>query len=193
MSAGSCVVARIVTRAVVEVREQPGHGARPGPVERRGRLVEDQELGFGDDRPGEGDPQPLAGGQAVGCALGVVAEPEALECRAGPVAGIGAVEAADRQPELDVLARGQERHEVADLVDDADARRPEPGQARRGRGRRSVSSVTTRPVGRAVEAGERRSSVVLPLPDGPVTTWNRRAGTRRVVGGRPSDPATAWP
>ena len=81
-------------------------------------------------RPSERDAQPLPGGQAVGRAIEVVAQSDALERRDRARSGVSsAVHAADREAELHVLARGQERDEIADLVDDADARRPEPGEA----------------------------------------------------------------
>ena len=52
MSAGSWVVARMVTVAVVESLQERRHGARPGPVERGGRLVEDEQLGTRRPSPG---------------------------------------------------------------------------------------------------------------------------------------------
>ena len=138
------------------------------------------------------DPQPLPGGQAVRCPVEVVAQIDGLERLDGPRSCFVGVEAADRETELDVLAGGQERDEVAHLVDDADTFGAEPGEAVPVEaGEVGTERLDAALAGRSRPA-TKRSNVVLPLPDGPVTTWKRPARKATLVDGRPSievDPA----
>ena len=112
----------------VEAAEQIGHPMGPGPVERGRRLVEDEELRLGDDRPCDGHPQTFAGRQAVRSTVVEGTKADSTKRGHRSFAGIAPVPSADRETELDVLERRQKRHEVADLVDDADPGRPEAGQ-----------------------------------------------------------------
>ena len=79
-------------------------------------------------------------------------------------------------------------------IDDPDPRGPEACQRLAFPARPPPRpSVTTRPaVGRSRPVTS-RSSVVLPLPDGPVTTWKAPRRKAAVVGGRPSAPRVASP
>ena len=76
-------------------------------VERGQRLVEQQHLRLDRERAGQRHPLLLAAGDLVRVAVGVVAEADELEQLAGAPAALGRADAAQPQPELDVLPRGQ--------------------------------------------------------------------------------------
>ena len=79
-----------------QAREQVQHLGLHRGVERRGRLVEQQDLGLEHQRPGDGDALALAAGELVG-----VAEAEArVEADVGQRlqhAGVAAADAVDRE------------------------------------------------------------------------------------------------
>ena len=68
---------------VVELVEQRHDLGAGMAVEVAGRLVGQDQRGFGDDRPGDGDALLLAAGQLGRLVVEAVAEPEPLERRAG--------------------------------------------------------------------------------------------------------------
>ena len=87
---------------------------------------------------------------------------------------LDAVDAADREPELDVLARAEEAGEARRLADERDPCRGGSGPARRGRAPRATTpSITTAPASGTSRPASERESVDLPEPDGPVTTASR--------------------
>ena len=172
---------RIVRRAdegravlVGDVGEEPAERERGGDVDARGRLVGDDHRRPRGERPRDGDALALAGGEQVGEAVGVLGEPDGDEGVDRALVRVDPVDAADREPQLDVLARGEEAREPGRLADERDRVAAEAGpgiaiERRTSTGRRSAPRP--HPAGRARETSE--SSVDLPEPDGPVTTESR--------------------
>ena len=72
-------------------------------VERRERLVEQQDLRSGGQRPGEADPLLHAAGELVGSRRPQTAEADELEHRLGPGPSHVLVDALDLEPERHVV------------------------------------------------------------------------------------------
>ncbi len=86
-------------------------------VERRERLVEQEDRRLDRQRPGEGHPLLLAAGELVGVAVGVDAETDQLEHVVGPLAAGRAVATAQLEAEGDVVAHCQVREQAVGLED----------------------------------------------------------------------------
>ena len=99
-------------------REEAGDGEGVGLVELRRRLVEEHDLRTRREGAGEGDPLPLAGGEAGDPLLGSFGEAHRVEALDGSVGRLSA----EGEGELDVLAGAQERDETGLLADEADTR-----------------------------------------------------------------------
>ena len=131
-----------------------------GRVEAVRGLVQDQQLGVGQQAAGDAEPLAHAERVAADAVVGALAQADPLERRVDPAVRLGL---ARRGDDLEVLAAGQERVE-ARLLDD----RPDPGQrggalARASGGRgcaccRELADVSPSSI---------RISVVLPAPFGP--------------------------
>jgi hypothetical protein len=148
------------------LRPQPG-------VEGVEGLVEQDQGRRWRQRPGQGDPLLLAAGELVGEALGQARETDQLEQLLDPAAA----SPASRQAEADVggdVEVGEERSLLATKP-----------TLRRSGATCVPPSQTTRPPRWIVPASARskpatrRSSVVLPQPEGPSTAVRLPAGTSR--------------
>ena len=165
------------TRAAPQGAEDPGLDLG---VDRRGRVVEDQQPRAADQRPGQRDALPLASGQR-GAAF---AEPgvEALGQRGHEAVGLCG---AQRRPDLRVADVGAERDVAADGVVEEEGRlrdhghRPRP--ARRGaRSRRSRPSTRIRPRSGSTSRVSSVVSVLLPEAVAPTTATVRPGSTVKV-------------
>ena len=152
-----------VTPALPSTSHHLAAHARPQlDVERRERLVEEDERRVGGERPRERHPLALAARELVRHPLLEAGEPDQLE-QLGDARRRAAVPAVE--PEGDVAADAQVREERALLRDVADA-----APLRRDEGARAFDhpapSAIVPPSARSKPAIS-RSSVVLPLPDAP--------------------------
>ena len=77
----SCVAIRIVRALVGELADELEHLADELGIERRGDLVEQQDLGVGRDRPHDRGALLLTAGETVGVLARLVGEADALEQR----------------------------------------------------------------------------------------------------------------
>ena len=96
--------------------EDLGAGAR---VEVAGGLVGEDDPGPRGERAGDGDALLLAAGELRRAVAEPVAEPDGVDDRVEPV--VVGLAPGQRRRERDVLERGQRRHEVERLEDEADA------------------------------------------------------------------------
>ena len=144
-------------------------------VERADRLVEDQQLGLGDERLGDAEPLAHPAGVPGDASVGRVGQADALERAAGPVR-------ARRRPTAPAAVRpGPPARGPSSSRSSAD-----PGRGRRSRGARlgragrpPIPSIeATPPVGLARPVMS-RSVVVLPAPFGPSNPKIDPAGTSR--------------
>jgi hypothetical protein len=159
-------------------------------VEAGGRLVEDEEVRFRHERPGDEDPLPLPGGEGPEGALGEVPDTEALEERAGPnLVGVapGDPPRSERRRARrhDELERGEttveERLEGGARVPDpapelADVDRAEaPAEDLDGADRRGEPATGDGEQGRLAGAIRAEDDPSLPRPDRPVEGSEDRA------------------
>ena len=160
-------------RRVLEVvRDEQDRDAEPGEqvvqlgadrrlrvrVERRERLVEQQDLRVARERARERDALPLAAGELARPRVREVRDAKALEVVVRSVT----------PRVLDVLANRHVREERVLLEDEPDApalRR----QLARSPSNHTSSSTATRPDCGRVSPATMRSTVVLPAPDGPTS------------------------
>ena len=193
MSAGSWVVARTVTRRrPARPAVAPPPRARPGrarPSARRGSSSSGSAASARASATRSRSPADSPSGARSAWSPSPNRSRAAIGPRSRRRSG---ADAADGQAELDVLAGGQERHEVADLVDDADARRAEAGEPVAVE-RREVRAERDDPAARSDGRGRSRGAAAWSCrcPDGPVTTWKPTAPERALVGGSPSIAAVA--
>ncbi len=120
---------------VRELGEQVADLARPGGVELRGGLVEDQKASSHDDDAGDGDPLLLPARQRERLAVSEVRDPEAGQDAVDPRVHRRAVRPEVLEPEGELLANGLLRGRQ--LVgrrrkDDADMAEQHPGVHARG-------------------------------------------------------------
>jgi hypothetical protein len=69
-------------------------------------FVEQEDLGFADDRPADGDPLALAAGELLGLALEQLVETENFRCSADTLLPLGAGQLGHAQRETHVLGDG---------------------------------------------------------------------------------------
>ena len=91
-----------------------------GAVEVAGRLVAQQQLGVGHDRARDRDALLLPARHLARIVLHAVGEIDHLERGLDVLAPLLAVEPGQQQRQLDVLRRGQHRHQIVELEDEAD-------------------------------------------------------------------------
>ena len=151
-------------------------------VEVAGRLVGEEQRRAGHERTGDRDALLLAGRQLVGLVVLLAGQVDELDHVADALGDLAArrVLAGDRERQGDVLGHVEERDEVERLEDEpgpvaAQPRGPVVGQladdlALEDRPRRSS--------GRSRPPSSWRS-VLLPLPDGPMSATNSPAATDR--------------
>ena len=144
-------------------------------VDRRERLVEEQDLRVVGEGAGQGDALPLAA-RALGHVLAVIVlgQPDHAHQLQRPLAPDAGCDALHLERELDVLADRAVREQCQRLEDEA-GRPPVRGQVVdplcRAAGCRRRSGVSM--------PASMRSSVVLPEPDGPTTVKNSPSRTSR--------------
>src|ERR1022692_2075774 len=90
-------------------------------IERRQRLVEQQDLRLDGQRAGPRNALLLAAGQLVRVLPRVLGEPDDIEQLGGALPPLGSSQAAHPQPEADVLQRGHVREQAVALEHDARA------------------------------------------------------------------------
>ena len=163
-----------------DVGEQRAERERVGAVEPRRRLVRDERQRPRGEGARERGPLALTGGELADRPLGVLrrARPRrAPRVRQPPRPG----EPRSSSAELGVLAGAEERDEPERLADEGDRAPPQLGAAgaveRRPATRRRRA---TSPSSGISSPASRCSSVVLPEPDGPVTTVSLPGRERRV-------------
>ena len=87
-------------------------------IERRQRLVEQQHVRFGRERPGDGNALALSPRQLVAHLFALVGQRDQIEQLLGPPAALGAPQAAHLEGERDVLPHRHEREECEVLEDE---------------------------------------------------------------------------
>ena len=87
-------------------------------VEVAGRLVAEDDRRLAGQRPGDGDALLLATGELARAMLQPVAETDGVHDLVEPL--LVGLAAGERRRERDVLQRGQRRHQVVRLEDEAD-------------------------------------------------------------------------
>ncbi len=168
--------------------QQIEEGELPVAVERRGRLVGDDQLRPADQRARRGDALLLADAEVRGRSarkLGGV-EPEALRAGARASSSAGPLRAArSRRPRrkaqrqqhvVEDRAVGQQ---VEHLEDDAEVLGAEAVARRVDSRVRSVPSTSSLPACGATIPQSRLRNVDLPLPDGPTSSTRWRAGSAK--------------
>src|ERR687892_65893 len=108
-----------------EHREEVGHRGGGGGVESRGGLVRQPDRRAGGERAREGDALALACGEDSDLPLRVLRQADAGQRRGRALASVRALDAAQLEPELYVLLRGEEVVEARVLPDDGDALAPQ--------------------------------------------------------------------
>ena len=89
-------------------------------VERRERLVEQEQVGLEDERAGQGDALLLTTGELPRRAVGEVGQVDEVERLAHPRRGLGPGDAADLERKADVVRHGQMREQGVTLKDHAE-------------------------------------------------------------------------
>ena len=112
---------------VRDVGEEPAERERRGDVDAGGRLVGDDHRRPRRERPRHGHALALTGGEQVDLPVGELPEADRDERVDRALVRVEPLDAADRQPELDVLARGQEPGEARRLADERDGVAAEAG------------------------------------------------------------------
>ena len=95
-------------------------------VEGRGRLVEEHERGIVHERPADGHPLALAARELAGQVVAPVGQAQLVEQLIGPLPGGGPGPPAQLVDHQQVLAGGEERHQVHGLEHEADPVAAEP-------------------------------------------------------------------
>ena len=144
-------------------------------IERRERLVHEQDLRVGRECARETDALLHAAGELVAVMIGPLRQPNELELLVDDATALGSRFAAQLEAEADVLANGAPWQQAELLEDHRDAAAPQPAQRRRvaAARRRSAArpSVTsTRPRVTRFSPLAARSSVDLPEPESPIST-----------------------
>ena len=165
---------RTIVRPAALSSWSSGHDVGAGvAVEVAGRLVGEDQRGFGDERPGDGDALLLAARQLGRLVVEPVAQAEPLEGRRGARRALAARDALVEQGRGDVVERRRARQQVVRLEDEADGPAAEPGQAvvvelRDGRPGEAVLAAGSG--GRGSPGCS--SSWSCPSPDGPTIATN---------------------
>src|SRR5215469_8481616 len=89
-------------------------------IEVPGRLIAHQQLRVGDQRPRDRDALLLAAGELLRFVLGAIGKPDDLQRHPDVLAPLCGRELGEQQRQLDVAFRGEHRHEVVELEDEAD-------------------------------------------------------------------------
>src|SRR6478735_6726686 len=113
----------VLVDAATQQLEHLGTGAR---VEVAGRLVGEDDPRPAGERSGDRNALLLTAGELVGLVLEAIGEADGGDHRVVPL-GVG-LAAGDRHREGDVLLRGQRRHQVEGLEDEADLVAAQPGE-----------------------------------------------------------------
>ena len=140
-------------------------------VEVAGRLVGEDDLRAAGEGPGDGDALLLATGELARPVREAVAETDGVDDLVEP-RRVG-LAAGERHRERDVLDRGERRHQVEGLEDEADPVAAQLGELRSSSVPRSVSPMKHVARGEVVEPGDACISVDLPEPDGPMMAVKR--------------------
>ena len=144
----------------LDLLQRLGQGGGLGPVEPGGRLVEQQDLGLGHQRPTDLDETALAEAEPLDRLVGEVREPQQLEHLVAPgdLVGRGPAQAEQVLPEAAVaaVAPARRRSRWSRTVESGNSSmrwnvRPMPRRARWWTGRRVMSSPSSS-TGAAVDA-----------------------------------------
>ena len=150
---------------VDDLAQQREHAVPGGHVQRSGRLVGEQHLRPGHERPGDRDPLLLAAGKLRGPVAQAHVQPDA----GGDVAHGRAPRpvAAEPQRQLDVLGDGERRQQVEGLEYEPDPLTPQDRQPPFAEVRQAGAAERDAPeVGRSSPAATFRN-VLLPSPTAP--------------------------
>jgi len=97
-------------------------------IEVAGRLVAQQKLRVGNDRAGNRDALLLTARHLARIMLCPVGEVDDVQRRRGAPAPLSGSELGEQQRQLNVLRRTQHWHQIIELEDEADVRRPPAGE-----------------------------------------------------------------
>ena len=185
---GGAPVVRHHDDRLAELDVQPVHQAEDVlgrlAVEVARRLVGDDQRRVGDDRARDRDALLLAARKLGGIVLHPVGEapPARAPLRRARAGAPAPGRRVSSQRQLDVLERGQHRHQVVELENEADALGAPVGKLRFGE-LRDVDPVDEQlaRVG-LVDAGDQvEQRATCPSPRGPSAPGNRRAATSKVT------------
>ena len=104
-----------------DLPQVPGEPVPQRPVQRAERLVEQQQLGVGGQRPGERDALLLAAGEGGGAAVGIPGQPDEIEQLGDPGGPRAAPRAAQPQRVADVVAHARLGEELPVLEHQGEA------------------------------------------------------------------------
>ena len=116
----------------VELFQQVEDLAAGGAVEVAGRLVGDQEVGVGDDGPGDRHALLLAAGELARVMMLAAGQADDSQRRHDVLAPLAPRQVREQERQLDVLERRQDRDQVIGLEDEADVVGPPAGDLRLG-------------------------------------------------------------
>ncbi len=168
---GSCSAHRIGAPGAGQLLEQVGDRRRPGRIELRRRLVEDEHVRAHRHDAGDRDALLLAAGQRERLAVGEVRDPQPLERGVDPRVHLGPRQAEVLEPERELLANGLLRGRQ--LVGRRREHDPDPAEERVGCGADGRHAVD-------------RDPAVQPGADHARDEPGRRQRERRLAGAGPA-------
>ena len=151
---GSCVTTTRVRPSLVEVVEELEDRRARLRVEVAGGLVGEQDLGAVHDRARDGDALALSARELIGAVVLAPAQTDRGERLVDAAAPLDAPDAAEEERQLDVPRRGQARHQMEELEDEADLLAADAGELLVGE-RADLVAVETVGAASSVDRGSR--------------------------------------
>ena len=125
----SCVTAMIAAFcSTASLRKQVHDDLGALGIERRRRLVGENDARPVGERAGDGDALRLAAGKLRRHGVLAVADLEIVEQLDGPLSRVGGIDAGQMQHERDIVGGIEERQQVVELEDEPDLFEPQPAQ-----------------------------------------------------------------
>ncbi len=170
-----------------DAREKRHHRVSVLAVESRSRLVGEDDRGFGGDGTGNGHTLLLTAREVARVIVKALAEPHFTQHFLGAARGLIALAADDVEGDANVLERSQRREQIVGLEDEAYVLAAHFREFFRREAARRLSLDENVARGRRENTASIESSVVLPLPEGPMRSVNSPGTSDRFT------PLTARP